>query len=53
MVRTIIGGGDIQPLLAVEKKIELFALSGGGEAKILDVDPRICANEPPGEIFTT
>ena len=57
VVEIIIGGRDSQPLLAVEK-IELFALSGKGNAKTwvqaLDpvTSPDARTKEPPAETFT-
>ena len=53
MVETIIKcGGDTQPLIVV-KKIELFALSGGGDTKTVSTSTHAHAYEPPGETFTT
>lgn len=51
MVWTIRGGGDTQTLLPV-KKIELLALTGGGDIKTSGASA--CPpNEPPVGISTT
>ena len=54
-----LNSGETQPLIAVSKYFELFALSGSGDAKTLGASvlhpgasPRAHANEPPGETFT-
>ena len=54
VVWTIIDGGDTKTLLAGKKKFELYALSGGWDAKTFSI-PLTRASapyEPPGETFT-
>ena len=45
-------GGDIIPLLILEKKIEPFARSSGGDAKTLSRSSCTHTSEPSGETFT-
>ena len=59
MVVAMWGGGDTQTLLAV-KKIELYALSDGGDTKtfpsflVLALSPVLVPHyKPPGKNFTT
>ena len=48
-----LSGGDTQTLPAVVKKRELFALTGGGNAKTSRLSVLVpLASEPPCETFT-
>ena len=49
----MIGGGDTQGLQAGKTFFELYAPSGGGDAKTFSIPSTSAPFEPPGETFTT